>query len=69
MESFLIGKDLWDVVGGNNRVASVATEKDVEVLKNWKMVNVKAEFVLKRTIMNCSSTLWVTGRLQYLEYF
>jgi len=52
LESLLVGKDLWEVVRGNNRVVPVAIEENAEALKDSKMVNAKDEFILKRTINN-----------------
>ena len=56
VESLLIGKDCGRL-SENNQVALAATkentktiEENAEALKNWKMVNGNAEFVLKSTI-------------------
>ncbi|XP_020080774.1 uncharacterized protein LOC109704448 [Ananas comosus] len=50
LESYLIGEDLWDVVGGGFRRAPTDTPENREALKRWRTLNAKAEFVLKRSI-------------------
>ncbi|KAI4357182.1 hypothetical protein L6164_001148 [Bauhinia variegata] len=49
MESYLIGEDLWEVVGGDD---TIALENNVEAFKQWRQKNAKAEFALKRSISN-----------------
>lgn len=48
LASYLIGKYLWDVVGGNAIIISNITNGDAT--KRWKTLNTKVEFVLKRFI-------------------
>lgn len=50
MEFYLIGEDLWDVVGGAYTTKPEEREDNVEDLKWWIMTNGNAEFVLKRSI-------------------
>ena len=50
MESYLEGEDLWDVVNGNNTSPPADGTENHSAYKNWKQVNAKAEFILKRTI-------------------
>jgi len=49
MESYLVGKDLWDVVDRNNTTPTYE-QGNVDAFKRWKQLNAKAEFVLKRSI-------------------
>ncbi|KAI4357475.1 hypothetical protein L6164_001423 [Bauhinia variegata] len=49
MVSYLIGEDLWEVVGGDD---TIAPESNVETFKQWRQKNAKAEFSLKRSISN-----------------
>ena len=69
METYLVGKDLWgDVGGGKTNVLEDITD-DADVQKRV-MTNVKAEFILKRSIshdlfvhiMRCksASAIWET---------
>ena len=48
MESYLVGEELWAVVGGEDK-ARPSTE-NAEALKKWTTTNAKAEFVLKKSI-------------------
>ncbi|KAL3501592.1 hypothetical protein ACH5RR_036041 [Cinchona calisaya] len=50
MESYLVGEDLWDIVGGDNAKSTEPNEGNAEVMKKWKILNGKAEFALKRSI-------------------
>ncbi|KAL3522092.1 hypothetical protein ACH5RR_014926 [Cinchona calisaya] len=61
MESYLVGEDLWDIVGGDNAKSPEPNEGNTEVMKKWKILNCKAEFALKRSISHDVS------RLQMLE--
>ncbi|CAM8900100.1 unnamed protein product [Rhodiola kirilowii] len=49
MESYLVGEELWEVVGGANARPEDG-DADVEDLRKWKTINAKAEFVLKKSI-------------------
>ncbi|GKV52289.1 hypothetical protein SLEP1_g58877 [Rubroshorea leprosula] len=70
MESYLVGEDLWDVVGGNDITAPENNEENAEAFKQWRQRNAKAEFALKRSIshgmfehiIRCKSTneIWQT---------
>lgn len=65
-----VGKDLWDVVGGDNTNAPEAGEASENDVKEWVKKNGKAEFILKRSIsdslydhiVNCKSAseIWHT---------
>ena len=69
MESYLVGEDLWDIVGGGKANAPEDITDDANV-KKWVMTNAKEKFVLKRSIshdlfehiMMCKSTsaIWET---------
>lgn len=50
MESYLVGEDLWDVVGGDKTKPPESNEQNVEAVKKWRSLNGKAEFALKRSI-------------------
>lgn len=52
MESYLLGEDMWEVVGGDDKVALIATKDNpnVDAIKRWKTSNANAEFVLKRSL-------------------
>uniref|UniRef100_A0A0D3ABY5 Uncharacterized protein n=1 Tax=Brassica oleracea var. oleracea TaxID=109376 RepID=A0A0D3ABY5_BRAOL len=50
MESYLVSKDLWDVVGGNNTTPPRGNAATPEATKEWTRKNAKAEFALKRSI-------------------
>ena len=52
MESYLLGEDLWEVVGGDDKVAPTPTKDNAnaDAVKKWRTSNAKAEFVLKRSI-------------------
>lgn len=50
MESYLLGEDLWEVVGGDNKVAPTPTDTNADAVKKWRTSNARAEFVLKRSI-------------------
>ncbi|KAH0678932.1 hypothetical protein KY284_020017 [Solanum tuberosum] len=50
MESYLVGEDLWDVVNGSNTSSPVDELENNRAYKKWKQINVKVEFILKRTI-------------------
>ncbi|KAH0686113.1 hypothetical protein KY289_016867 [Solanum tuberosum] len=70
MESYLVGKDLWDAVNGSNTSPPVDGPKNSSAYKKWKKINEKVEFILKRTIssglfdhiIRCKSTyeIWKT---------
>lgn len=50
MESYLIGEDLWNVVGGDKTTPPESIEGNAEDVKKWRSLNGKAEFALKRSI-------------------
>jgi hypothetical protein len=50
MESCLVGEDLWEVVGGDDVNHLENTPKNIDNLKKWRIVNAKAESILKRSI-------------------
>ncbi|GKV49234.1 hypothetical protein SLEP1_g55997 [Rubroshorea leprosula] len=50
MESYLVGEDLWDVVGGDDITALENNEENAKAFKQWRQKNAKAEFALKRSI-------------------
>lgn len=47
MESYLVGEDLWEVVGGHYVEAHQNTPENADALKKWWMTNAKAESILK----------------------
>ncbi|KAL9673586.1 hypothetical protein QQ045_029847 [Rhodiola kirilowii] len=49
MESYLVGEELWEVVGGANARPEDG-DPDVEDLWKWKTIDAKAEYVLKKSI-------------------
>ncbi|CAM8920044.1 unnamed protein product [Rhodiola kirilowii] len=69
IESYLVGEELWEVVGGANARPEDG-DADAQDLWKWKMINAKAEFVLKKSIsptlfehiFRCTSTneIWET---------
>ncbi|XP_059306260.1 uncharacterized protein LOC132057657 [Lycium ferocissimum] len=46
----LVGEDLWDVVNGSYTSPPTDGPKNSSAYKKWKQINVKAEFILKRSI-------------------
>ena len=50
MASYLVGEDLWEVVGGDDVNHLVNTPENVNNLKKWWIANVKAKSILKRSI-------------------
>ena len=50
MESYIEGEDLWDVVNGNDTSPRADVPVNTSAFKKLKQVNVKVEFILKRTI-------------------
>ena len=50
MKSYLVGKDLWDVVNESNTISPAEGPGNSSIYKKWKQVDAKAEFILKRTI-------------------
>ncbi|XP_047314326.1 cucumisin-like [Impatiens glandulifera] len=48
MESYLVGKNLWDIIVDENDVAPEDVAENAEASKKRKRLNAKAEFVLKR---------------------
>ncbi|CDP11845.1 unnamed protein product [Coffea canephora] len=49
MESYLVGEDMWDVVGGDKTKPPESNEQNAEAIKKWRSLNGKAEFALKRS--------------------
>jgi len=45
-----VGEDLWDVVNRSNTNPPDKGLENSSAYKKWKQINVKAEFILKRTI-------------------
>ncbi|KAK6934702.1 FAD/NAD(P)-binding domain [Dillenia turbinata] len=50
MESYLVGKDLWEIVNGGNVDAPANVPENIDAFKRWKQLNAKAKFILKRSI-------------------
>ena len=50
MESYLVGEDLWEIVGGDDVNCTENTPVNVDKLKKWWIANEKAESILKRSI-------------------
>ena len=50
MESYLVGEDLWEVVGGDDVNRLENTPENVDNLKKWRIANAKAESIFKRSI-------------------
>ena len=50
MESYLLGEDLREVVGGDEIATPTNTQEIPDALKKWKVRNAKAEFTLKKSI-------------------
>lgn len=50
MESYLIDKNLWEVVWGDARIAPITNEGNDETMQRWRICNAKADFVLKMII-------------------
>jgi hypothetical protein len=50
MESYLVGEDLWEVVGSDDVNRLENTPENVYNLKKWRIANAKAESILKRSI-------------------
>lgn len=75
MESYLIGEDLWNVVGGDKTTPPESIEGNAEDVKKWRSLNSKAKFALKRSIshglfehiIKCKSAneIWETLNLLY----
>ena len=50
MESYLVGEDLWEVVGGDDVNRLENTLENVDNLKKWRITNAKVKSILKRSI-------------------
>ncbi|KAK8926087.1 hypothetical protein KSP39_PZI018067 [Platanthera zijinensis] len=50
MESYLLGEELWEIVGGDDQVEIMAEFGTAEQVRVWKKANAKAEFALKRAV-------------------
>jgi hypothetical protein len=50
LESYLIGKDLWEVVSGDDTATAENNAQNVDSLEQWTQNNDKEEFVLKTSI-------------------
>jgi hypothetical protein len=70
MESYLVGEDLWEVVGGADVNPPGNTPENADALKKWRIANAKSESILKRSlshdlfenIIRCTSAanIWTT---------
>ncbi|KAK8951797.1 hypothetical protein KSP39_PZI003445 [Platanthera zijinensis] len=50
MKSYLLGEELWEVVGGDDQVEITAEFGTAEQVRVWRKTNAKAEFALKRAV-------------------
>jgi hypothetical protein len=50
MKSYLVGEGLWEVVGGSDVNPLEDALENIDNLKKWRIVNVKAESILKISI-------------------
>ena len=48
IESYLVGKDLWDVVNGNDTSPPSDESENSSAFKKWKQINAMEEFIVKR---------------------
>ncbi|XP_070025820.1 uncharacterized protein [Nicotiana sylvestris] len=50
MESYLVDEDLWKVINGSNTSPPTDAPENSNPRKKWKQINVKLEFILKKSI-------------------